>query len=110
MHYTLEEEQRMQQRIEMMTFENDNPNIQLGANSATSTELCLYWVDLPGIDPIQLTHELVSRYNLWEAIIDDQNMLREIQIMNRRPGRLNSIYRTDDDLMDCLEQEGQAVE
>ena len=115
MHYTLfghihflEEEQRIQQRIEMMSFGNNDPNIQIGLGGAS--ELCLYWVDLPGIHPIQLTHELVSRHNLWEAIIDDRRMLQEIQRMNRRRGRLNCICRTDDDLMDHFERDGQAVE
>jgi len=70
----LKREEEIQHGLELVRNhslrDEDNQNIQIGLEMDEFT-LGVYWVDLPGIHPIQLTHEIVNQFNIWDCVVDD---------------------------------------
>ena len=86
MHYTLfghadflHKEQIIQQRIATLNFDvADDMVVQSGENvNMYGREK--YWVDLPGLHPIEVTADVVTESDLWEFVITDRKMLRQIR-------------------------------
>jgi len=53
-------------------------NIELGIDNEDYT-LSIYWLDVVGENPIKATHELVSKHNLWSAVILDERTCEELE-------------------------------
>jgi len=75
----LKREEEIQHGLELVRNhslrDEDNQNIQIGVEMDEFT-LGVYWVDLPGIHPIQLTHEIVNQFDLWDWVVDDAYIQR----------------------------------
>lgn len=114
MHYTLfghadflRKEQLIQQRINDMTFDvSDDLVVQAGEIvSACGREK--FWIDLPGLHPIQVTHEVVAQANIWDFVVTDKKTLKRIRKYKRRSQipSLCQICLSSSDLLNYIESE-----
>jgi len=107
MHYTLfghaaflQKEQLIQQRINDINFDVSD-DVLAESGNATSE----YWIDLPGHHPIRVTHDVVKEIELWEYIVTDKKLLRQIRKYKRR-NQIASLYQvccSSSDLLSYIE-------
>jgi len=91
MHYTLfgsasvgyvDKEEEIIKRIDNMSFHGNNKDddmtVEVDYIDPFEDEGTL-WIDLPGLHPIEVKKSLVRQHDLWEFIITNRKMLKQIR-------------------------------
>merc|ERR1719483_329397 len=97
----IRKDNEIRQRIETMSFENDCAVIEVGIEVADYA-IALYWVDLPGLEPMQITHEVVAENQLWDFVLSERQLRRQIRRYNNRGAFLSRICRSTEELADLV--------
>jgi len=102
----LEEAEKVRHGLELILSNKDADNdvIELGLENEDYT-LAVYWLDLPGVNPIQMTHELVNELDLWDAVIDNERFLKQLnKIKDNHGGMISHICRSPYEVIRCFGQ------
>lgn len=102
----LEEADKVRIGLELMVSQvehmDDTAVVEIGLE-VEEYSMGLYWLDLPGVNPVQMTHELVKEYDLWEFVVDNRRFLMQLNnIKNRDGGFMAQIYRSPHDVLRCF--------
>lgn len=83
----LQQAEKVRQGLELIAShqEEDTVVVELGVE-VEEYSLGLYWLDLPGVNPVQMTHELVTQFNLWDSVIDNRRLLVQLNNIRNRDG------------------------
>ena len=61
------------------TFSDDGDMFADLDMAAERLHLGEYWIELPGMHPICLPHDVIKDENLWDYIVPDGTILRQIE-------------------------------
>merc|ERR1719285_323060 len=71
----------------------------------------VFWVSLPGAHPVQVSTEILDRFDLWENVIENKERLKQIQKYQKRGmlSYLNQTFKNPDTFVEDLKNATEIV-